>query len=85
MPIGVAVSPAMNHGGPFPATGHSGFTSVGIPASFSRFAALRCYDHVRPNRLPVELRDRNPTGDMWRQIDGAWTKDDVPARPDGHG
>ena len=33
MPTGVAVSPAMNHGGPFPATGHPGFTAVGIPAS----------------------------------------------------
>ena len=33
MPTGVAVSPAMNHGGPFPATGHPGFTSVGLPAS----------------------------------------------------
>ena len=29
MPTGVAVSPAMNHGGPFPATGHPGFTAVG--------------------------------------------------------
>ena len=27
MPTGVAVSAAMNHGGPFPATGHPGFTS----------------------------------------------------------
>jgi 2,5-dioxopentanoate dehydrogenase len=32
MPTGVAVSPAMNHGGPYPATGHPGFTAVGIPA-----------------------------------------------------
>ncbi len=32
MPTGVAVNPAMNHGGPFPATGHPGFTAVGIPA-----------------------------------------------------
>jgi len=85
LPTGVAVSPAMNHGGPFPATGHPGFTSVGIPASFLRFAALRCYDHVRPERLPVELRDRNPTGEMWRQIDGAWTKDDVRVPSNGHG
>lgn len=85
MPTGVAVSPAMNHGGPYPATGHLGFTSVGIPASFTRFAALRCYDHVRPERLPVELRDRNPTGKMWRLIDGEWTKGDAAAGADGHG
>ncbi len=85
MPTGVAVSPAMNHGGPYPATGHPGFTSVGIPASFTRFSALRCYDHVRTERLPVELRDRNPTGNMWRLIDGVWTKGDAAAGVDGHG
>ena len=28
MPTGVAVSAAMNHGGPYPATGHAGFTAV---------------------------------------------------------
>ena len=62
MPTGVAVSPAMNHGGPYPATGHPGFTAVGMPASLLRFAALHCYDNVRPARLPAELGDRNPTG-----------------------
>ncbi|NTU51159.1 MAG: aldehyde dehydrogenase family protein, partial [Candidatus Aminicenantes bacterium] len=73
MPTGVAVSPAMNHGGPYPATGHPGFTAVGFPAAIIRFAALRCYDHVRADRLPPELRDENPTGTMWRMIDGEWT------------
>ena len=74
MPTGVAVSPAMNHGGPFPATGHPGFTAVGIPASLQRFAMLQCFDNVRPHRLPPELRDANPTGQLWRCIDGAWTQ-----------
>lgn len=74
MPTGVAVSPAMNHGGPFPATGHPGFTAVGIPASMLRFAALHCYDNVRPHRLPEELGNRNPTGHMWRLIDGQWSQ-----------
>jgi NADP-dependent aldehyde dehydrogenase len=72
MPTGVAVSPAMNHGGPYPATGHPGFTAVGIPASLARFAMLACYDNVRPARLPPWLQDKNPTGQMWRRIDGAW-------------
>jgi NADP-dependent aldehyde dehydrogenase len=58
MPTGVAVSPAMNHGGPYPATGHPGFTAVGIPASLRRFAVLQCYDNVRPHRLPAALRDK---------------------------
>jgi alpha-ketoglutaric semialdehyde dehydrogenase len=74
MPTGVAVSPAMNHGGPYPATGHPGFTAVGFPAAIIRFAALRCYDHVRSDRLPPELRDENPTGAMWRLVDGEWTQ-----------
>lgn len=74
MPTGVAVSPAMNHGGPYPATGHPGFTAVGFPASMVRFAALHCYDHVRPERLPAEIGDRNPTGAMWRFIDGQWSQ-----------
>lgn len=73
MPTGVAVSPAMNHGGPFPATAHPLFTAVGIPASLQRFAMLQCYDNVRPHRLPPELQDANPTGKLWRLIDGAWT------------
>ncbi len=79
MPTGVAVVPAMNHGGPFPATAHPGFTAVGIPASLVRFAALHCYDEVRQHRLPVELQDPNPTGSMWRLIDGDWTQANVPA------
>ena len=77
MPTGVAVSPAMNHGGPFPATGHPGFTAVGIPAALRRFAALHCYDHVRAARLPLSLQDKNPNGQMWRLIDGSWTQGDV--------
>jgi NADP-dependent aldehyde dehydrogenase len=77
MPTGVAVSAAMNHGGPYPATGHPGFTAVGIPASLRRFAALECYDNVRPDRLPLLLQDKNPTGKTWRLIDGAWTLEAV--------
>jgi NADP-dependent aldehyde dehydrogenase len=62
MPTGVAVSPAMNHGGPFPATGHPGFTAVGLPYSIQCFAALYCYDNCRSDHLPPELRDENPLG-----------------------
>ncbi|MDQ3332770.1 MAG: aldehyde dehydrogenase (NADP(+)) [Planctomycetota bacterium] len=76
MPTGVAVSPAMNHGGPFPATGHPGFTAVGIPASIHRFARLACYDNVRSHRLPALLRDENPTG-VWRLIDKQWTRESI--------
>jgi 2,5-dioxopentanoate dehydrogenase len=74
MPTGVAVSPGMNHGGPFPATGHPGFTAVGIPAALRRFAALHSFDNVRQARLPPSLADANPNGRMWRFIDGQWTQ-----------
>jgi 2,5-dioxopentanoate dehydrogenase len=77
MPTGVAVSAAMNHGGPYPATGHPGFTAVGIPASLLRFAALRCYDNVRDRRLPPALRNANPTGELLRFVDGEWSTRDV--------
>jgi NADP-dependent aldehyde dehydrogenase len=75
MPTGVAVVPSMNHGGPYPATGHPGFTAVGIPASLRRFAMLECYDNVRQERLPAELRDENSIADLWRLVDGKWTRD----------
>jgi 2,5-dioxopentanoate dehydrogenase len=74
MPTGVAVSPAMNHGGPFPATSHPGFTSVGIPASLTRFALLQCYDGVREDRLPAVLRNEIQNPATWRSINGEWIK-----------
>lgn len=77
MPTGLAVVPAMVHGGPFPASGHPGFTSVGLPAAMTRFAALRAYDNVRPEHLPADLRDDPPDGRTWRLIDGAWMRGPV--------
>lgn len=77
MPTGVAVNAAMNHGGPFPATGHPGFTAVGFPAALRRFAALHCYDRVRHDRLPALLRNQNPGGRALRLVDGRWTHDDI--------
>lgn len=77
MPTGVAVSAAMNHGGPFPATGHPGFTAVGVPGSLVRFGKLTSFDAIRPQRLPALLQDSNMTPDTWRCIDGAWTQADV--------
>lgn len=74
MPPGVAVVPSMVHGGPYPATGHPGFTAVGVPASMRRFARPICYDNVRADRLPTELRDLSPIRGLWRCIDGHWQK-----------
>ena len=72
MPTGVAVSPAMNHGGPFPAASPSGVTAVGMPTAIERFAVLQCYDNVRQNRLPELLRDDIDDNSCWRNVDGGW-------------
>jgi alpha-ketoglutaric semialdehyde dehydrogenase len=76
MPTGVAVSPAQNHGGPYPATSHPGFTSVGMPGAIRRFTGLHSYDNVPDALLPPLLRDANPAR-AWRLIDGQWSTDDV--------
>lgn len=77
VPTGVAVSPSMNHGGPYPATGHPGFTAVGFPASIIRFSALHSYDNVREQRLPLALQKKNPAGSLTRLVDGKWTTADA--------
>ena len=59
MPTGVAVVPSMVHGGPYPATGHSGFTAVGMPASIVRFSSLQCWQGMRDEDLPEWLRTIN--------------------------
>ena len=56
MPTGVAVSPAMNHGGPFPASGHPGFSAVGLPGSIVRFTKLDCYDNMEDALKPDCLK-----------------------------
>ena len=65
MPTGVAVTAAMNHGGPYPATGHPGFTAVGIPASLVRFGMLQSFDNVRQHRLPPALRGSSRRRAQW--------------------
>ncbi|MGI8307358.1 aldehyde dehydrogenase (NADP(+)) [Saccharopolyspora hattusasensis] len=60
-PTGVAVSPAMQHGGPYPATTDARFTSVGT-ASIDRFLRPVTYQNVPQNLLPEALRDENPWG-----------------------
>ena len=77
MPTGVLVTAAMNHGGPYPSTGHAGFTAVGFPACVRRFSMLECFDGVREEHLPETLRNQNPTGVLWRFVDGTWTQGNV--------
>ena len=73
MPTGVEVCHAMQHGGPFPATTDSRFTSVGTTA-IKRFARPVCWQNWEPGLLPDELKNENPLN-IWRLADKQWTKD----------
>jgi NADP-dependent aldehyde dehydrogenase len=55
-PTGVEVSPAMVHGGPYPATTDARSTSVGTTAIY-RFTRPVCFQNFPQQLLPVELRD----------------------------
>jgi 2,5-dioxopentanoate dehydrogenase len=74
-PTGVEVCPAMHHGGPYPATTDSRFTSVGT-AAIQRFARPLCFQELPPVLLPPELQNIN-VRKIWRTINGELTKDDV--------
>ncbi|ACB75951.1 aldehyde dehydrogenase (NADP(+)) [Opitutus terrae] len=74
-PTGVEVSPAMNHGGPYPATTDVRFTSVGTAAIY-RFARPVCYQGFPDALLPLALQDANPLG-LLRLVDGKHTRDAV--------
>jgi NADP-dependent aldehyde dehydrogenase len=60
-PTGVAVTPAMQHGGPWPATTNDSSTSVGT-AAIGRFLRGVAYQDTPPALLPEPLRDDNPWG-----------------------
>jgi len=60
-PTGVEVTHAMVHGGPYPATSDSRFTSVGSLAIY-RFVRPVCFQGFPQSMLPPELQDGNPLG-----------------------
>ncbi len=64
VPTGVEVCPSMHHGGPFPATTDSRFTSVGIDA-IKRFVRPVSFQNFPDALLPAELKQSNPLG-IWR-------------------
>jgi NADP-dependent aldehyde dehydrogenase len=72
-PTGVEVCPSMNHGGPYPATTDSKFTSVGT-AAILRFVRPIAYQSFPQSALPMELQDSNPRG-IWRLVDGQPTRE----------
>ncbi len=60
-PTGVAVTPAQQHGGPWPATTNDSSTSVGTSA-IKRFLRPVAYQNAPAAFLPEALRDNNPLG-----------------------
>jgi alpha-ketoglutaric semialdehyde dehydrogenase len=74
MPTGLAVVPAMQHGGPWPSAGPPFFSAVGFPWTMLRFARRVCFDGWMERRLPEIVRDAPPEGRPWRYVDHAWTR-----------
>ena len=72
VPTGVAVSPSMNHGGPFPATTDSRFTSVGT-SSIERWLRPVCLQDCPQELLPEALKDENPL-QIFRSLNKQLTK-----------
>ncbi|MER6578760.1 aldehyde dehydrogenase family protein, partial [Nonomuraea sp. NPDC001023] len=66
-PTGVSVAPAMQHGGPYPAS-TSTSTSVGGTA-IERWLRPVCFQDTPDPLLPPELREANPLG-VPRTVDG---------------
>ncbi|MES2419365.1 MAG: aldehyde dehydrogenase (NADP(+)) [Bacteroidota bacterium] len=75
VPTGVEVAQSMHHGGPFPASTDSRFTSVGADG-IKRFARPLCYQNCNDEFLPEELKDANPLK-IWRTVDNVLTQDKI--------
>lgn len=72
VPTGVEVALSMHHGGPFPATTDSRFTSVGADG-IKRFARPVCFQNWSNALLPHELKDENPLK-LWRTVNNELTR-----------
>ncbi|PAW63899.1 MAG: aldehyde dehydrogenase (NADP(+)) [Verrucomicrobiia bacterium Tous-C2TDCM] len=74
-PVGLEICHSIHHGGPFPATTHSHFTSIGTRA-MHRFVRPVCYQDWPDGFLPMELQNANPRG-ILRLIDGERTREET--------
>ncbi|MEO6874147.1 MAG: aldehyde dehydrogenase (NADP(+)) [Opitutaceae bacterium] len=75
-PTGLEVSPAIVHGGPYPAASDGGrSTSVGTRA-LNRWARLICYQSFADGLLPVELQNANLLG-IFRLVNGDFTRSGI--------
>ena len=75
VPTGVEVCLSMHHGGPFPATTDSRFTSVGADG-IKRFARPIAFQNWSNELLPEELKDENPLK-IWRIVNNNLTKESL--------
>jgi alpha-ketoglutaric semialdehyde dehydrogenase len=73
VPTGVEVCLSMHHGGPYPATTDSRYTSVGADA-IKRFARPLSYQSWPDEFLPAELKSSNPLK-IWRTVNNELKKD----------
>jgi alpha-ketoglutaric semialdehyde dehydrogenase len=66
----------MVHGGPYPSTSDSRYTSVGSAAIY-RFARPVCFQNFPDALVPEELQAANPLG-ILRLVDGVTSRDPAP-------
>jgi 2,5-dioxopentanoate dehydrogenase len=72
VPTGVEVCLSMHHGGPYPSTTDSRFTSVGADG-IKRFARPIAFQNWPNSLLPDELKNENPLN-IWRTINNEPSK-----------
>jgi len=72
VPTGVEVCLSMQHGGPFPASTDSRFTSVGADG-IKRFARPIAFQNWSNDLLPDELKNENPL-EIYRTVNNEMTK-----------
>ena len=77
VPTGVEVCLAMHHGGPYPATTDSRFSSVGADA-IKRFARPIAFQNWPDSLLPDELKNANPFS-IWRTVNNELTNKSITA------
>jgi NADP-dependent aldehyde dehydrogenase len=75
VPTGVRVALSMQHGGPFPATTDSRFTSVGADG-IKRWVRPLSYQGWPDSLLPDALKNGNPLR-LWRMVNDQLTKDSL--------
>lgn len=75
VPTGVRVALSMQHGGPYPASTDSRFTSVGADG-IKRWVRPLSFQSWDPALLPDALKNSNPLN-IWRTVNDQLTKDKI--------